>query len=61
MAVLHLILYITVTGGGIRGDMKSISERLGRSEKAKLRNLWDWIGSKTNRHILLLHLWVQYR
>ena len=33
--------------------MKSIGDRLGRQKKTKQENLWDWIKSKMNRHILL--------
>ena len=39
--------------------MKSIGGRLRGREKAKRRKVWDWIRSKTERHILLLHWWVQ--
>ena len=51
MAILHLILYITIKRGGIRGYMKSMGDRLGRREKAKggagkEADLWDWIKSK---------------
>lgn len=49
MADLHLILYITVKGGGLRGNMKFTGDGLGRWEKAKWRNLWDWI----NRHFYI--------
>ena len=31
--------------------MKSIVDGLGRQEKAKQVNLWDWIKNKTNIHI----------
>ena len=34
--------------------MKSFGDRSGRREKANWVNLWDWIKSKMNRHILLL-------
>ena len=47
-AVLHLILYIRLKGGGIRRwiYMKSTGGRLRGREKAKHRNPWDWIKSK---------------
>ena len=35
--------------------MTSTGDRPGRQEKAKQGNLWDWIKSETNRHVLLLH------
>lgn len=38
--------------------MKSTGGRLGRQEKAKKRNRWDWMKSKMERDILLLHWWV---
>ena len=53
MAVLHCILYITIKGRGVKSYMKSIGDRLGRQEKAKQRNLWDWIKSKMYRLVLL--------
>ena len=39
--------------------MKSMGGRLGRREKAKQRNLWDWIGSKIKRHIQLITITVR--
>ena len=59
MAVLSLISYIRIKGEDVRGYVKFTGDRLGRLEKAKEGTLWDWIKSKTNRHILLLCLWVQ--
>lgn len=41
------------------GYMKSIGRRLSGGEKAKRENLWDWLKSKMERHIFLLHWWVQ--
>ena len=37
---MQLILYIAVKGGGERGYVKSISDRLGRREKTK----WEIFG-----------------
>ena len=38
--------------------MKFTGDRLGRVEKAKGTNLWDWVKCKMDRHILPLHLYV---
>ena len=60
LVVLQFILYITIKGGGLRRDyFKNIGGRLGRWEKATWRKFWDWIKSKMETHILLLHWWVQ--
>ena len=57
---MQFILYIRVKGRDVReGYMKSIGGRIRGQEKAKPGNLWDWIKSKTERHMLLLHWWVQ--
>ena len=53
MAILHLILCITVKRGGISDYMKSSGDRLGRWERARQGNLWDWINKTID--ILLLH------
>ena len=56
MAVLQLILYIRIRGE----DIKRVhSGRLGKQEKTKWGDLRDWIKRKRERHILLLHWWVQ--
>lgn len=39
--------------------MKSVGGRLRRQEKVKCGNLWDWIKSKMERYLLLLHWWIQ--
>lgn len=59
MAVLQLILYIGVTGEGVRGYVKSMGDRLGRWEEAKGGNRWHWIQSKMERHIPLVQWRVQ--
>ena len=59
MEVLHHILYITIKGGGIRGYVKSMRDRLGRQEKVMPGNLWDGIKSKRNTHTPFLHRWVR--
>ena len=53
MDVWHLVLYVTIKGGDLRGYIKSIGDRLGRWKKTKWKNLWDWITSKMERYILL--------
>ena len=35
--------------------MKPIGDRLGRQEKAKWESFGDWVKSKNDKHILLLH------
>ena len=59
IAVLQFILYITMKRRHNEGYTIFIGGRLGRREKAKQGNLWDWIKSKVKRQILLLHWWVQ--
>ena len=61
LVVLHLILYIRIKGGGLKGYMNSTGGRLGAFRvvgAAKQRNLWDWIENKRNRHILLLRVCI---
>ena len=50
MSFLHLILYCRIKAHSVRGDMKSIGNRLGRQKEAKWRNLWDWIKSRTDTY-----------
>lgn len=50
----HHLFYASESKGETRGYIKFIGERL----KAKWGNLWNWIKSKRNIHILLLHRWV---
>ena len=56
VAILQLILYIAIKVGGVTGDLKSIGDKLGMQEKAKRGNLWDWIKTRTNRHILFFYI-----
>ena len=53
---MQLILYIAIKVGGVTGDLKSIGDKLGMQEKAKRGNLWDWIKTRTNRHILFFYI-----
>ena len=43
------------------GYMKSISDRLGRWEKAEQGNLQDWIKSKIKRHLAGVAQWTECR
>ena len=51
-AVLQLILYAAIKGGGVSGYVKPTGGRLGRWERAKQGTLWHWIKSKTNGRVL---------
>ena len=54
MAVLHHILYSAVTSRGPRGFVTFTDNRSGRWEKAKCRNLCDWVKSRTNGQVHFL-------
>ena len=56
MIVFHLILCLRLNGG----YTESIGGRLGRREKTRRGNLWDWIKSKVERHRLPLQRWAQH-
>ena len=60
MAVLQLILYVRIKGGGMRKDTENpLVVEQGSGRKKKWGHLSDWIKSKTERYILLLLCWVQ--
>ena len=42
------------------GYTESIGGRLGRREKTRRGNLWDWIKSKVERHRLPLQRWAKH-
>ena len=42
MAVLHRALYLRINREAPVDCMKYTGDRLGRREKAKWENLWDW-------------------
>ena len=46
MTVMHFILYITIQREDVSELHESTGDRLGRQEKVKQGNLWDWIKCK---------------
>lgn len=60
MAILQFTLYIPSKEWDVKGGyMKSIGGKFRGERKQSWGNIWDWIKSKTERQILLLHWWVQ--